>query len=93
MPSPKPNRNDRGKRPAGYEDWVEVSGDLEWQEDLAEESPYAGPGQSEASGDKKLRSTSVISLLKEFFLKVASTNSSGVGRRAGGPGAGNQNRV
>lgn len=93
MPDPDPNTNrlGRGKKLTENEGWVKVSGDVEWQ-DLAEEIPHANPNEPEAANDMQLKSTSVVSLFKEFCLKMIKTGSSGVGRRAGGSGGGKSSR-
>ncbi|KUI71710.1 hypothetical protein VM1G_11738 [Cytospora mali] len=94
MTGPETDRNERGKKLTGREDWVEISRDDEWQEDiLAEEGSHANSSQPSPEGDNmQLKSSSVVSLLKEFCLKAINTSSSGVGRRAGGSGAGNSSR-
>lgn len=82
---------DRGKSLTESEGWIKVSRDIDWQ-DLDEATPRAKPNKLEATGDTQLKSTAVVSLFKEFCLKIINTSSSGVGRRAGGPGAGNSSR-
>lgn len=92
MPDNSTSRNNRGKKTTGTEDWVKVPRDLEWKEDLVEESKNLDPTQSAVTNEMELKSTTIGSLFKEFCLKVINTSSSGVGRRAGGPGAGDSSR-
>ncbi|ROW15389.1 hypothetical protein VPNG_02221 [Cytospora leucostoma] len=77
MPDHNTSRHNRGKKATGTEDWVKVPRDLEWKEDLVEESTNSLPSQSAATSETELKSTSVGSLLKEFCLKVVNTSSSG----------------
>jgi hypothetical protein len=90
-PDPETNRTDRGKKLTESEGWVKVSRDIDWQ-DLAEGIPRADSNKLEAADDTQLKSTAAVSLFKEFCLKIINTSSSGVRRRAGGPGAGNFGR-